>query len=154
MGVRQVSGVQHTGCKKRLHCLICVHRPVPRCPKKQCEGLIFFWGRGWGGGGGKRAGPPNTTRTRGTAEIIKPGINLVCPNHVKESKGILYPPLGLSRLHFSEMKNEPCSNPRKNSLVAHQKTIWLWVKIKPSGNGPQVFVHVSIYQGSILGTYF
>ena len=33
---------------------------------------------------------------------------------------------------------------------------WVWVKIKPPGYGPQVevVVEVSIYQGSILGTYF
>ena len=30
---------------------------------------------------------------------------------------------------------------------------WLWVKIEPPGIGPQVLVHVSFYQGSILGTY-
>ena len=27
---------------------------------------------------------------------------------------------------------------------------WVWVKIKPPGIGPQVLVHVSIYQGSIV----
>ena len=32
--------------------------------------------------------------------------------------------------------------------------IWVWVKIKPPGIGPQVLVRVSIYQGFILGTYF
>ena len=32
--------------------------------------------------------------------------------------------------------------------------VWVWVKIKAPGIGPQVLVHVSIYQSSILGTYF
>ena len=32
--------------------------------------------------------------------------------------------------------------------------MWLWVKIKPPGIGPLVLVIVSIYQGSILGSYF
>ena len=34
------------------------------------------------------------------------------------------------------------------------RTHGAWVKIEPPGIGPQVLVHVSIYQGSILGTYF
>ena len=32
--------------------------------------------------------------------------------------------------------------------------IRVWVKIKPPKIGPQVLVHVSTYQDSILGTYF
>ena len=32
--------------------------------------------------------------------------------------------------------------------------IRLWVKNKPPGIGPQILVHVSIYEGSILGTDF
>ena len=35
-----------------------------------------------------------------------------------------------------------------------RRLMWAWVKIKPPGIGPQVFFVVSIYQGSILGTYF
>ena len=31
---------------------------------------------------------------------------------------------------------------------------WVWVEFYPPGNGPQVLVIVSIYQGAILGTYF
>ena len=30
----------------------------------------------------------------------------------------------------------------------------VWVEIQPPGYGPQVLVHVSIYQGAILGTYY
>ena len=30
---------------------------------------------------------------------------------------------------------------------------WVWVKIKPPGIGPQVLVHVSIFEGSIWGTH-
>ena len=32
--------------------------------------------------------------------------------------------------------------------------IWVWVKIKPPGYGPQVLVHVSIYQGNLFFWYF
>ena len=32
-----------------------------------------------------------------------------------------------------------------------QWEIWVWVNIKPPGIRPQALVHVSIYQGSILG---
>ena len=36
-------------------------------------------------------------------------------------------------------------------VVLRKFSIWVWVKIKPPGIGPQVLVHASIYQGSILG---
>ena len=35
-----------------------------------------------------------------------------------------------------------------------KRIIWIWVRIKPPGIGLQVLVLVSIYQGSIWGTYF
>ena len=31
--------------------------------------------------------------------------------------------------------------------------IWVWVKVKPPGIGPQVLVHVSIYQGKPFWGY-
>ena len=35
-----------------------------------------------------------------------------------------------------------------------QIMIWVWVKIKPPGVGPQVLVHVSTYQGSFWAPIF
>ena len=32
--------------------------------------------------------------------------------------------------------------------------MWVWVKIKQPGSGPQVLVLGSIWQGSVLGTSF
>ena len=29
--------------------------------------------------------------------------------------------------------------------------LWVWVKVKPAGYGPQTVVHVSIYQGKPFG---
>ena len=41
-----------------------------------------------------------------------------------------------------------------NAETERPRGMWVWVKIKPPGIGPQVLVQGSMYHGSILGTDF
>ena len=43
---------------------------------------------------------------------------------------------------------------REVKLLAKVPSTWVWVKIKPPGNGPQILVIVSGYQGRPLGKLF
>ena len=49
------------------------------------------------------------------------------------------------------LSKQPKGVPSKNDRPI---AIWVWVKIRPPGIGPQILVFSSIYQGSILGAYF
>ena len=57
-------------------------------------------------------------------------------------------------LWLQRRKGLPLGNTSKSGPDHLARVIWVWVKIKPPGIGPQVLVMGSIYEGSILGAHF